>query len=288
VASLMVLTGLTVEARAECKPAAVPVGDPVLVRSVTERLTAVGITTAAIAGCPVVHVHLERRGEQLHLRVADGYQRRGEREVRDVATAAAVIESWTLQEIEDGTLPKSSAPVATIARVSPTTRNDRASVGLMANTSVANDTSAWVGGELGGCVRASWMCIGASAILIVDSTTTNDATRGAQRSKELHALATIEVPRSLGSFVVSPGLGVGYGWASFAEQHTDINAMPLSIEQAIHSLRGRAQVTVSRELGAGLSLAAMLFGDVTPVRTDIADAPRGRIGFSLGLRFGVR
>ena len=132
------------------------------------------------------------------------------------------------------------------------------------------------------------MCIGASATLFANSTTTNDATRGSQRSKELHALATIEVPRSLGSFVVSPGLAVGYGWASFAEQHTDINSMPLSVELTNHSLRTRAQLTVSRELGAGLALAAMLFGDLSAVRTDIANAPRGRIGVSLGLRFGVR
>jgi hypothetical protein len=287
VASLLVLSGLTVDARAECKPAVVPVGDPALVQSVSERLSAVGITTAVIAGCPAVHVHLERRGDQLHLRVADGYQRRGERDVRDVATAAAVIESWTLQEIEDGRL-SDSVPVATIARVSPTTARERASVRVMASSSVANDASAWVGGELGGCVRVSWMCIGATAMLIANSATTNDATRGAQRSKELHALATIEVPRSRGSFVVSPGLGVGYGWASFAEQHFDMHSTPLSFEQTNHSLRGRAQLSISRDLGASFALAAMLFGDFTPLRTDNANAPRGRVGFSLGLRFGVR
>src|SRR5688500_12136750 len=111
VATLACFVWMTKHAAADCAPAAVPIGDPVLVQSVREKLAANGVATVATAGCPAVRVHLEMRGEQLHLRVADGYQRRGEREVQDVATAAAVIESWTLQEIDHGTLPETPAAV---------------------------------------------------------------------------------------------------------------------------------------------------------------------------------
>lgn len=290
VTSMAFLVGTTVDARAECKPAAVPVGDPVLVQGVTERLTAIGISTSVTAGCPAVHVHLERRGAQLHLRVADGYQRKGEREVRDVATAAAVIESWTLQEIEDGSLPAMTAPIAVVASAPPHVSAERASIALFANTSVASDTSAWIGGELAACVRVGALCLGGAVALAANSATIDDAMRGAQRSKQLAALATVEVPRILGRFVLSPGVGIGYGWMSFAEQHMDAQSMPFSLEEAIHSLRARAQLTLSFELGAGIGFAASLYGDIAALRTgsESTRAPRGRVGISLGLRFGWR
>src|SRR5690242_4817087 len=92
-------------ARAECKPTAVPAGDPALVQSLAARLAASGIATTRTAGCPAMQVHIEQRGPQYRIQLIDAYQRKGEREVRDIATAAAVIESWSLQEIEEGALP---------------------------------------------------------------------------------------------------------------------------------------------------------------------------------------
>ena|GEM_PF-2999110 len=286
--SLVVLVGLAIDARAECKPAAVPVGDPVLVQIVSERLSAVGIATAAIAGCPAVHVHLERRGDQLHLRVADGYQRRGEREVRDVATAAAVIESWTLQEIEDGSLPM-IAPVI-VASAMPIAPEERASFALLGSSSLASDASTWIGSELAGCVHVGWTCMGGAVTFGAGTATTDDVIRGVQRSKHVNAILTAEVPRTFGRLVLSPGVGVGYGWMSFAQQHLDMHSMPFSFEEPTHSLRTRAQLMLSRELGGGFAIAAMLYGDVAAMRTDShsTSGPRGRIGLSLGLRFGLR
>jgi uracil-DNA glycosylase family 4 len=99
-AGLTFLAG-TSTARAECKPAAIPQGDPQLVSSLSERLHASGIDTQPSADCPAVRVLVAMRGQQVHLRVTDAYERLGEREVQDVATAAAIIESWTLQEIRE-------------------------------------------------------------------------------------------------------------------------------------------------------------------------------------------
>lgn len=287
---LLAVMSTAAPAHAECKPAAVPVGDPALVQSVSERLGAIGISTAAIAGCPAVHVHLERRGEQLHLRVADGYQRQGEREVRDVATAAAVIESWTLQEIEDGSLPTLPAPaiVATTPAIVPVVASERAAIALRGASSLTESTDAWLGGELAGCVHVGWACIGASTTFVASTATTDDVTRGVQRSMELRALAIAEIPRELGPVLVSPGLGLGYGWISFAQQHNDAHAMPLSIEETSHSLRARAHLSVSHPLAGRFAIDASLFGDLALARTAISDAPRAQFGLSLGLRFGVR
>jgi hypothetical protein len=50
---LALLVGATAGVRADCPPAAVPIGDPALVSSVAERLSASGIATTPRAGCPV-------------------------------------------------------------------------------------------------------------------------------------------------------------------------------------------------------------------------------------------
>ena len=102
---------------AECLPTAVSVGDPAIVQSLGSRLAASGIATTATVGCPTVQVRNERLGEQLVLEITDSFSRRGRREVRDLATAAAIIESWTLQEIEQGALPSlAGSPEAAVTQ----------------------------------------------------------------------------------------------------------------------------------------------------------------------------
>src|ERR1041385_3377913 len=93
-AALAALVGST-RAWAQCKPAVVAQGDPALVSGLTTRLAASGISTSSTDGCPAVTVDIEQRGTQLHVRLADAAQRTGERDVQDIATAAAIVESWT-------------------------------------------------------------------------------------------------------------------------------------------------------------------------------------------------
>lgn len=291
VLALAFLLGTAEQARADCKPAAVPIGDPALVQNVIERLTANGVTTSPIEGCPAVRVHLERRGEQLHLRVADGFQRRGERQVQDVATAAAVIESWTLQEIEEGMLPEVRESAPTFATVPASPRSERIVITASGHSSMAGDATTWVGAEASACWRIGAACLGASTSLVADTSTTEDVTRGSQRSKEIHALVTFEVPRQWGRFRLSPGLGLGYGWMFFAQQHLDQHAMPFSAEYTSHSLQMRAHVAFSREVVGTLAVQATVFGELAALRTAIPDgpttAPRARAGASLGLRLGL-
>lgn len=291
--ALAFLLGTAERVRAECRPSAVPVGDPVLVQTVSERLAANGVTTSPTDGCPSVRVHLERRGEQLHLRVADGFQRRGERQVQDIATAAAVIESWTLQEIEEGVLPElpTAAALATTAAVPALPRSERIAITASTHSSMAVDATTWLGAEVAGCRRVGALCVGAATSLIADTSTTEDATRGSQRSKEVHALATLELPRTWGAFVLSPGVGLGYGWMSFAQQHLDQHTMPFSAEYTSHALQTRAQIALSHELAGSLALQATVFAELAALRTAIPDgpttAPRGRLGAALGLRLGL-
>ena len=94
--------------------------------------------------------------------------------------------------------------------------------------------------------------------------------------------------RRVGSFVLSPGVGVGYGYQSFAQQHTDIQMRPLSVQLSLHALRASAHVSLSRSFGV-FAVFAELFADASALRTAISaeptDPPRARAGLSLGLRF---
>jgi len=78
---------------------------------------------------------------------------------------------------------------------------------------------------------------------------------------------------------------------TFAQQHTDGHAMPLSVEYSSRALRTRAYVVMSRALGGNVALFGSVFGDIAAWRTAIPDgptsAPRARVGLSLGLRLGL-
>ncbi len=293
VTTLVLLLAATSRVRAECKPAAIPIGDPALVRTISERLRASGIETTASDGCPAVRVQVELRGQQLVLRVTDGYQRRGERSVQDLGTAAAVIESWTLQEIEPGsTPPESMAPADTAVPVAPAVTSATTpwlTITASGRSGLQNDGSTWLGGAASGCMRIGRVCLGALLGYMANTAATDDHTRGTQRSREIDTLALVDVPVRLGGFTLGPGVGLGYGWQTFAQQHLE-GMLPFSIEYSSHALRANAHVTLSRPLGA-ISLVAELFADASLLRTDIpsgpTSAPRARGGLSLGIRLEV-
>lgn len=273
-------------ARAECRPAAVPIGDPVLVQSLRERLSASGITTAPAAGCPAVRVELEQRGDQLHLRVVDAYQRLGERDVGDVATAAAVIESWTLQEIEPGAVPAEpaiDAPAAPAPVLAPAAASSRLAIGAASRTAVGDDGSTWLGGGLDACVRVGWACLGATGSVAADTSTVADLHTGSHRSVAVAALAAADAPLRIGRFVARPGITAGYGWERLQQQHVDAHGQPLSIAASSYALRVGTHASLAYPLARSLAVFGELFGDVAAARTT-PDGPRARAGLALGVR----
>ena len=279
------LVGATAEVRADCPPAAVPIGDPALVSSVSERLSASGIATTPTEGCPAVRVNVEQRGPQLHLRVVDAYQRHGERDVRDIATAAAVIESWTLQEIDPGSLPPAREPASTAITTARSPSMGRTWIGTGARSLLGDDGSTWLGGSVHGCVRFGWTCVGGAASAVTATTSVEDMQTGTHRSLAIDALATADVPHRLGSFAASAGISLGYGWNRIEQQHLDMHMLPFAISHANHALRTGAHLVIARRLFGGVALFGELFGDVAALRTTIPDGPRARVGLSLGARF---
>ncbi len=288
---LAILVGTTAYVRAECEPTAVPTGDAALVRSVIERLTANGVATVPAEGCPAARARVERRGEQLHLEMTDSFARTAQREVRDVATAAAIIESWTLQEIEHGALPAlapSSEAAVTRSVAGPITARALSRVGISATfeSSVADDGSLWVGGTIAGCARVGPVCVGGVLRGARDTHASGETSGDSpHHGDELHALATVGLPRRLGSFVVSPGIGVGYGRLAIATTHFDIvHMMPFSLSEASHELRGDVHVMLSRPLAGRFAFYADVHADAAIARTEIASGPRGFVRAAVGIR----
>lgn len=278
---LIVVVAETTNSRADCKLAAVTQGDPELVQTLVARLAASGIATTSTSGCPVVQVRLEKRGQQLHLRVKDAFNRIGERDVQDVATAAAIIESWTYQEVEAGTLSTEATTKSVFVIDAPHLVRNGIAASVM--SAVGTDQTAWLGGVISACVQIGSTCVGAALRAETDTreTGTNSVS---QNSYELSAIATIDLPRKLGNYVVSPGLGVGYGWMHVTTHHHDAMNNSLDVPTSDHQLRTGAHVALLDPLSDHVSVFGDLCGDIALTRSDSQFGPGG----SLRLLFGIR
>ena len=288
VVCVALLAATSTWARAECPPIAIPHGDATLVATLNQRLSSSGISTTARAMCPSVRVQVERRGELVHLRVTDAFERLGEREVQDVATAAAIIESWTLQEIETGSLSAIEEAAHDTPPPVAVGRLVRPGIAISARSAMTGDAATWVGGSIAGCAAAGPVCIGATLRATRDTNATGATTSVDHELTQLDALATVELPRRLAGFVVSPALSAGYAWLGISSQHLDIHMMPVTTTESSHALRAGAQLRVARSLTSHVAIIGELAGDASLARTTPATGPAGpatALGFALGARF---
>jgi hypothetical protein len=288
IVTMAALVGSTRAASAQCKPAVVAQGDPALVTGLTTRLAANGIATASVDGCPTLRVKIEQRGTQLHVRLADASQRTGERDVQDMATAAAIVESWTYQEIEAGTLPEEhkETPLPIILAPRRTARSGISASVLSGLGS--NGATTWIGGSLSACARIGLLCAGGTLRTQLDTKATGETTTLAQSSYTLGALATLDLPRKLGSLILSPGVGVGYTYLHVTTTHHDAMNNPFDVPTADHQLRGGAHAALLKSLNDHVAAFADLWADAALLRSDSHSGPGAYLAFALGLRFEER
>lgn len=275
-------------AHADCPPAAVSSGDPALVRALGERLAASGVATTSMEGCPVVRVRVEQRGDAVHLEMSDAFSRTGQRQVRDVATAAAVVESWTRHEVEEGLLPElAAASITTDAPPSASSARSPSGIGIAFESSVGDDRSLWLGAAASGCFAIGPACVGGIVRGARDTRATGDMAGGEHRGSELHANATVDLPRRLGAFTISPGIGAGYGLSNLTATHLDMHMMQFEVSRTSHALRGELHVSIVRPLGSSFALYGDLRGDTAIARTEAQAGPRSFVRAAVGIRFGV-
>lgn len=102
---------------------------------------------------------------------------------------------------------------------------------------------------------------------------------------ELAAIATLDLPRRIGGFIVSPGIGLGYAWLDVATSHLDMHSMSFSVAETSHALRADVHLMISRPLGGRFAIYGDLHGDAAMARTDIvADGPRSFLRAAIGIR----
>jgi hypothetical protein len=284
IVTMVALFGSTRVGRAQCKPAVIAQGDPALVTGLTTRLAASGIATSSTDGCPTLRVKIEQRGTQLHVRLADASQRTGERDVQDIATAAAIVESWTYQEIEVGTLPEAPEPSPPIVLGPRRTTRSGISASVLSSLGADGGTT-WIGGSLSACMRIGSLCAGATLRSQLDTRASGDTSAIDQSLYTLGALATLDLPRKLGSFIVSPGVGVGYTYLHVTTTHRDAMMNPFDIPTSDHQLRGGAHVALLKSLSDHVSAFADVWIDAAALRSDSQFGPAACVSFALGLRF---
>ena len=258
--------------RADCTPAAVPAGDPALVRSLVERLNGHGIETTQLAGCPIMAVRIQQRGPQIHVALADAFQRTSERDVDDVATAAAIVESWLQQEIDDGGFTP------------PEHHTARSGIAASALSSLGTNATTWVGGSLAACVRLGPTCGGLLAHNELDTRATGATATILQDSYAVTGFATLDLPVQLGPWVLVPGIAIGYGYLHTTTHHRDAMNNPLDVPTADHELVAGAHAAMSHAWTEHVSVFADLWTDVAALRSDSSAGPTGAVRLSLGLR----
>ncbi len=281
------LIGTGREAYAECRPTAIPSGEPTLVLELAQRLAASGIATTSAGNCPLARVRVEQRGQQIRIEITDRFGRTGTREVRDVATAATVVESWTSQEIEAGSLPslaESSTPFTVIAAPTPWVYGLTAAL----DSSAGSDGSVWMGGTVSSCARIGRACVGALVRAARDTRAIDAGVAIDHDSVALSALATIGLPQKIGGFLITPGVGAGYGWQRVSEHHFDmVHMMSFDLARSSHGVHADVHLDAAHPLGKHVSIYAGVRGDTAVVRSDSTTGPRSFLHAALGFRLGM-
>lgn len=224
-----------------CPPISVT-GDPSLAHDIAVALAEHRAPAQDV--CSRVSAVVERRGPLLMITIVDGFGRRSEREVRDATTAAALIESWSLQQLESDRVDGGSLGAATMTTVDPITPGTtrRGQVSLGARSFQAFDGTLWFGGTLASCVQLRHLCAGGRFGVFTDSQLENPTNHD---RLAVSLLATADLPVRAGGFTIEPGLGLGLGWTRAVQGMTRPTAT---------GLRAAFHVAVVRDLTAHTSI----------------------------------
>jgi hypothetical protein len=265
-----------------CPPAVRLVGDPALVAEVAQVLAARGIATGL--ACATVEARVEQRDATIAIAIDSTQAIR--REVREVETAATVIESFA----RDDAAPLLAArdvrrptPPPTAAQPEPPAhkpRGLRVFAGL--ESAIGSDESRWFGLHLGGCWMLDVVCLAGR----VRTSNRTDEHEMEPWRESWEVLVGVDVPFAIGRWSIEPGIAFGPSGMSTrgAEDREDTNG-----------IRGEAHVTVSipvaSRFAVDVHVAANLLQSVHFDERSHGTLPPEPWGFArlgVGLRYGAR
>lgn len=291
-----------------CPPAVIVAGDVAATKRITELLAARTIAPPT-EGCPAVRASIEPFGGELLVSILDLDGRRTQREVADVETAAALIESFTLSALPapavSTPLPAPPAPPAPhdldeqpailVTHIGDK-RLVRGALAASLESSLASDGSVWLGVKVRACVDLGPLCVGGAARFSRDAELTGSAERTETARSESAVLLTAEWPIMRGRWSIAPGLGIGVGWV-----HLRRDVMSGDGDQQLEldtgGLRGEARVGISVPIGRSIALTfggALGIAPAAHTQTfheegvDIAAEPRAFGRLDIGIELGYR
>lgn len=213
-----------------CAPRAELAGDPAAVAQVTGELARLGVAIgAAAAGCRAVRAQVQLDDAGIAVAIVDDTRRSEGRLVSDPALAAAWIDSWLRDQLDDawaqpevrtGRSDVTARPV-TAGRPGTSERPedatpavsrsvfDRGTLGLGYERTFPLGGTAWSG--IGGhaCLRFGRFCLGARAHYAQGSGLTNVLL--ASTRSDLAVFAAASAAFDLGRMSIAPELGAGVG-----------------------------------------------------------------------------
>jgi len=245
-ATALVLSGLRTVGAEPCPPRAALDGDGVAVERVAEELRRLGVSVASDAsasssnGCSVVRARVELDTNGGIAVAVQGATRGSEgRVVSDATLAAAWIDSWTREDVDNAlwAAPATSrAPTHQVATVDqplvapvdvapapPASRWERFALSAGYEQTWSDDDAAWSGASAAACVRVGGFCVGGRARIAFDPERLHNAT-GVARN-EMSVLATASYPLAIGTMSIAPELGVGVGRLSTRRAEAACNVM---------------------------------------------------------------
>ncbi len=281
VAAVASIAGGATTARAECGASVRVSGDADVAKAIRASLMARGLGDVAVDDCASMEVVVERAGPRLRLAVIDGFGRRSDREVRDSATAIALIESWARPEVVLGDdLPGAGAPEAeepSFRRApAPRATPNTTGIAVVAGLDYARDATTWQRVGAAACVATGPVCIGGRLEIA------SPLDEGSHPRRSTSLAATVELPRGVGRVTLVPGVGVAGTWAT-------LGGLGLHADETddIPSLRAVATVAVRLAVARGWAIELELGGEAEAFgATHPVPGSLGRAG--LGLRYGAR
>jgi len=234
-ATALVLSGLRTVGAEPCPPRAALDGDGVAVERVAEELRRLGVSVASANetssnGCSVVRARVELDTTGGIAVAVQGATRGSEgRVVSDATLAAAWIDSWTREDVDNALWAAPASPSSPTARAprrrvaaaeqplapidvapaQPASRWDRIAVSAGYEQTWSDDNASWSGASAAVCVRLGGFCVGGRARVAFDPERLHNAT-GVARD-EMSVLATASYPVAIGTMSIAPELGVGVG-----------------------------------------------------------------------------
>ena len=251
---------------------AVVEGESTVAAPVRAALAARGI--ADRPSCASMRVRVARGDDGLAVEIDDDAGHRIERRASTPDAAATVIESWATDALVER--PAEPAP------------RGRPMVAVAAEASLASDGSVWTGPRVTGCAWLGPVCGGVTLRLGRDGGSGGDTQMVGGRRDGVDMLLSVELPARRSRLVVSPGVGLGFGWIRSHGREADGQHVVIDWDGA----RAEAHVAVATPLFAGIWLygaasATLLPGAETAFQTHdgvrLAAEPSGFLRLAIGL-----